>query len=111
MAVPDFEIHHLQLPKFKEVDLDLAKPLHLWLRALCLAQDGDKLMREVVMGEPELKAYYEADPGFRQFVDRHRQVAGDPAFHKEYKKWLREEMLWAQELKDITDEARDEGRA
>ena len=40
------------------------------------------------MGNPGLKACYDADPGFLQFVERHELVAGDPKARKDYEQWL-----------------------
>ena len=90
-AFPGFEVHHLQLPKFRQIELDLSKPLHCWLRALCLARERHELMKEVVMGEPGLKSFHDGDPGFRQFVERHELVAGDPETRRAYDAWRNEE--------------------
>ena len=45
------------------------------------------------MRDRGLNAFYESDPGFKQFVDRHGTVAGDPDAIKEYNLWLMEERL------------------
>ncbi|MDR1537309.1 MAG: hypothetical protein LBU32_04810 [Clostridiales bacterium] len=34
-----------------------------------------------------LRGYYEEDPGFAQFVERHGYVASKPEVRKEYKLW------------------------
>ena len=36
---------------------------------------------------PELQAYYEIDPGFAQFVERHGSVASMPDIRKAYRRW------------------------
>jgi predicted transposase/invertase (TIGR01784 family) len=41
-GVDNFEIHHLQLPKFDEVEFDSRIPLHCWLKAILLAQKLNK---------------------------------------------------------------------
>ena len=76
-----------------------------------MAWDGNKLMKEVVMGEPELKSFYDHEPGFLQFVERHALVAGDPETRREYDTWRHEQWLRALDLRDKINEGRAEGRA
>ena len=111
VAFRNLVIHHLQLPLFRKIALDLSNPLHCWLRAFCLAQDHNKSMKEVVMGEPKLKEYYDDDPGFKQFVDRHWLVAGDPDARHAYFMWRREVISRALELRGIMEEGIAEGEA
>jgi predicted transposase/invertase (TIGR01784 family) len=81
-------IHHLELSEFRKIVTDYSNPLHCWLLALVRAQDQCIFVREVVEMDQNLKTYYDADPGFAQFVDRHGLVASDPKTKSEYKHWL-----------------------
>ena len=65
-------------------------------------------MKKIVMGEPGLKSFYDSDPGFRQFVDRHELVAGDPETRRAYNTWRNEQWLRALELRDIRNEGKAE---
>ena len=49
--------HNIELPKFRRTTLDLDNPLHLWLTALCRAQDQNKTLRDVVDMDLELQTF------------------------------------------------------
>ena len=110
-ADPGIAVHHLQLPEFRKIDPDYSKPLHCWLSALCLAHEREKLLEEVVMANPDLKAYYDDNPGFKQFVDRHGLVSGDPKIREEFQLWLDEEKQLAKEFLQYGKEKEARGRA
>jgi flagellar biosynthesis/type III secretory pathway protein FliH len=61
--------------------------------------------------EDALKAYYETDPGFAQFVERHGYVASLPQVRKEYKLWQIEQVVTGEENARIFARGRDEGKA
>jgi hypothetical protein len=109
-AVDRLEIHHLQLPVFRELEPDFKNPLHCWLTAICRAQDQKIFLQEVVDMDAALKAYCEIDPGFAQFVARHSYVASLPQVRKEYKLWQIEQVVTAEENARIFAKGRDEGR-
>ena len=44
--------------------------------------------------DSQLQAYYDADPGFAQFVDRHTVVAATPEVRKAYRRWQYDQMLY-----------------
>jgi hypothetical protein len=110
-AVERFEIHHLQLPRFRELKPDFKSPLHCWLTAICRAQEQKVFMSEVVEMDTALKAYYEVDPGFAQFVARHGYVASLPEVRKEYKLWQIEQVVMGEENARVMAEGRSEGSA
>ncbi|MDR0671481.1 MAG: Rpn family recombination-promoting nuclease/putative transposase [Oscillospiraceae bacterium] len=107
-AVERFEIHHLQLPVFRELKPDFKSPLHCWLTAICRAQEQKVFLREVVEMDAALKAYCEVDPGFAQFVERHGYVASLPQVRKEYKLWQIEQVVIGEENARILAKGRAE---
>ena len=109
-AVEKFEIHHLQLPKFRELEPDLKNPLHCWLTAICRAQERKTLIGEVVKMDAALQAFCEVDPGFAQFVERHGYVASLPDVRKEYKLWQIEQVVIGEENEQLMAQGRAEGR-
>ena len=87
-ATDKLTIHNLELDKFRETDIDkMTNPLRCWLTAVCISQDEKKPLMEVVKMKLELQAYYDNDPGFAQFVDRHGIVAAMPEVRKAYRRW------------------------
>ena len=76
-----------------------------------MAWELDEVVKEVVTGDPELKAFHDADPGFRRFVDRHEVVARDPDAREEHVMWRHEEWLRALELRDIKAEGEAKAEA
>ena len=63
------------------------------------------------MGNPELRARYEATLDFLQFAKRHELIAGDPKTRKEYELWLNEQLLWVRERALLKADAIVEGIA
>ena len=87
-ATDRLTIHNLELDKFRKEEREgRLTPLQCWLMALHRAQDGKKLLSEVVEMDKQLKAYYDSDPGFAQFVDRHGAVADLPEIRQAYRRW------------------------
>jgi hypothetical protein len=107
-AVEKFEIHHLQLPKFRELEPDFKSPLHCWLAAICRAQEQKVLLKEVVNMDAALQTFYEDDPGFAQFVERHGYVASLPEVRKEYKLWQIEQVVMGEEIERAKAKGRTE---
>jgi hypothetical protein len=103
------EIHHLQLSKFKEISPDFNNPLHCWLTALNRAQSLKKPLKEIVKMDPHLSAYYKADPGFAEFVERHGLVASNPQTRKEYDLWVIDQILAMDEKAELVAKGRAEG--
>jgi predicted transposase/invertase (TIGR01784 family) len=106
-----FEIHHLQLPRFKKISPDFRNPLHCWLTAIIRAQSCKKPLKEIVDMDNALRAYYEVDPGFAQFVDRHGLVASNPRTRRAYDFWVIEQQLALEEKTTWLDQGRAEGEA
>lgn len=112
-ATDRFEVHNLELDKFRKLQLKkLEKPLHLWLTALCRAQDSKTTMMEVVRMDTQLQIFYDVDPGFAQFVDRHGVVVALPDIRKAYLLWEYEQIVNALERErlEAKGEARGEAR-
>ena len=93
-ATDRLAVHNLELDKYRRAALEKPyTPLQCWLTAVCRSQDGKKLLAEVVKMDDELQAYYDQDPGFAQFVDRHGIVASTPEVRKAYRRWQYDIML------------------
>ena len=93
-ATDKLNVHNLELDKYRRADD--RKPttaLRCWLTAICISQDEKKPLKEVVKMIPELQEYYDNDPGFAQFVQRHEVVAAMPDVRKAYRRWEYEVML------------------
>jgi len=87
-ATDKFAMHNIELDKYRRTCIDNpATPLQCWLTAICRSQDKKKPLMEVVKMEHELQAYYNSDPGFAQFVERHGAVASMPDVRKAYRRW------------------------
>ncbi|MDR1559442.1 MAG: Rpn family recombination-promoting nuclease/putative transposase [Clostridiales bacterium] len=109
-ATDKFEIHNLELKKFRQTEPDLSKPLHCWLTAVCRAQDEKKSLKEVVDMDATLQEYYKSNPGFAQFIDRHDRVSAEPEVRRDYRRWEYEQMLNALEKRRIVAEGKAEGK-
>jgi hypothetical protein len=109
-ATEKFEIHNLELPRFRKLEPNFKNPLHCWLTAVCRAQEQEKPMKEVVEMDTNLKEYYDVDPGFAQFVDRHGVVAASPEVRKAYRRWQYEQVLAELEAERLKEEGKEEGK-
>ena len=93
-ATDRLAIHNLELDKYRKTEIDnLTNPLRCWLTAICISQNLKKPLMEVVKMKPELQDYYDEDPGFAQFVDRHGVVAAMPEVRRAYRRWEYDLML------------------
>ena len=93
-ATDKLAIHILELDKYRETDKDsTATPLRCWLTAICRSQDEKKPLTEVVKMDEELQEFYDIDPGFAQFVERHEAVAAMPEIRKAYRRREYDQML------------------
>ena len=102
-ATDRLSMHVLELDKYREEKIkNPAVPLECWLTAICISQDEKKPLTEVVKMIPELQEYYDDDPGFAQFVERHGVVAAMPDVRTAYRRWEYDRML------DKLDEERKE---
>jgi predicted transposase/invertase (TIGR01784 family) len=110
-ATDKFEIHNLELKKFRRSEPDLSKPLHCWLTAVCRAQDEEKSLKEVVGMDTTLQEYYKSNPGFAQFTDRHDRVSAEPEVRRDYRRWQYEQMVNALEKRRIVEESEVRGEA
>jgi predicted transposase/invertase (TIGR01784 family) len=110
-ATDKFEIHNLELKKFRRIEPDLRKPLHCWLTAVCKAQDEQKSLKEVVELDARLEEYYRSNPGFAQFTDRHALVSAEPEVRRDYRRWQYEQMVNALERDRLAKENEAKGRA
>jgi flagellar biosynthesis/type III secretory pathway protein FliH len=87
-ATDKLQIHNLELSKYRLLKNE--KPinsLHNWLTAICKSQDTKKSLAEVVTMDEQLKSFYDDDPGFAQFVERHGFVVSSPEVRKAYRRW------------------------
>jgi hypothetical protein len=66
VALPNHQVHPLQLPMFEREKFDPTIPLHCWLKALVSAQRQETLLSEVVEMDQKLQEFYLADEGFQQ---------------------------------------------
>jgi hypothetical protein len=103
-------IHNIQLPRFRAITPDYGNPFHCWLLGLTKAQDQNIFLKEIIEMDLNLKEYYETDPGFAQFVERHSQVASDPEIKKAYKYWLIHQITEREHLYRSAQVAIDEAR-
>ena len=93
-ATDRLAVHNLELDKYRKTNRDNpATPLECWLTAICRSQDGRKPLPEVVKMDEVLQEFYENDPGFAQFVDRHGIVSAMPDVRTAYRKWEYDLML------------------
>jgi hypothetical protein len=109
LLVDRFAVHHLQLPLFRNIDPDYTIPLHNWLKALTMAQDLKKSLKEVITMEARLQEFYDYDLGFAQFVERHGIVASDPKVREEYDLWRIEQLVTMEEAFRNRAEGKAEG--
>ncbi|MDR3155417.1 MAG: Rpn family recombination-promoting nuclease/putative transposase, partial [Deltaproteobacteria bacterium] len=58
-----FEVHHLQIRKFRRTRPDYRNPLHCWMVTLYRADRDSRLMSETVANDPNLKNFLKADEG------------------------------------------------
>jgi predicted transposase/invertase (TIGR01784 family) len=110
-ATDKFEIHNLELRKFRRIEPDSSKPLHCWLTAICRAQDGQISVKEVVEMDAALQEYYRNNPGFAQFADRHAQVSAEPEVRQAYRRWQYEQVIDALEKERLIAEGEARGEA
>ena len=111
-ASDKFELHNLELDKFRKLHLEKpTKPLHLWLTALCRAQDTKTTMMEVVKMDAQLQTFFDSDPGFAQFVNRHETVVAMPDVRKAYRLWEYEQLINELERQRLEAKSRAEGEA
>ena len=118
-ATDRLEIHNLELSKFRKTDnIELSKPLHCWLTAICRSQDSKTSLEEVVRMDSQLQKFEEQDAGFAQFVKRYGYVAGTPEVRHAFRRWeydqilnkLEEERIAAKHAAEIA-ESKAEGKA
>lgn len=102
--------HNIELPKFRRMSPDLSKPLHLWLTAICRAQDEGKTLREVVDMEPALKELERENQSFWQFIDNYSIANMDEETRMKYRDEIIEVIFAKAELAAQRAEAREEGR-
>jgi hypothetical protein len=87
---PYMAAHYLQFPSFIKIEPDFSNPLHLWLTALIQAQELKRPLKKIVESHPELKDFYQTDPGFAQFVDRYGEATADPKLQEKFQLWTTE---------------------
>ena len=104
-------VHNIELPKFKKITPDFTNPLHLWLTAICRAQDENKTLWEVVNMEPELKTFQETNPPFSQFVNGYDIANADDETRRQYDRWRLEMGFHQIELNIRKAEGKAEGIA
>ena len=69
----------------------------------------NKTVQEVVAMTPELQAFAERDPGFRQFNNRYETVSADPETRREYAMWFEEALRQEGMLEWARQEGMEEG--
>ena len=103
--------HNIELPKFRKATPDWGRPLHLWLTAICRAQDQNITLREVVDMDPVLQAFESADSSFSQFVNNYGVANMDPETRREYRRGALALMFHRMELNAEREEGKAEGKA
>jgi predicted nucleic acid-binding protein len=97
-ATDRLAIHNLQLDLFRAIERKPTyRPLDCWLTAICRAQDSKKKISEVIEMDEQLRAFYEQNPGFAQFSDRHDMIASAPEVRTAFRKWEIEMIIAATE--------------
>ena len=61
--------------------------------------------------DSHLAQFCDADPGFKEFVDRHSIKALSPEVLQDYKTWRYERILWADEIQRIEAKGMAKGEA
>ncbi|GHU97528.1 hypothetical protein FACS1894208_12890 [Clostridia bacterium] len=107
VALPQFKIYNVQLPRFMESEPDFSDPLSCWLYAMYTAHEKKLSIGEVVEMTPELRTFEKNDAGFRQYCTQYGRVATNPTVRDEYMRWLNESMRQAGMLLG----AREQGEA
>ena len=88
MAVSNFKIYNVQLPRLLEAEPDFNSALYCWGYTLATAHTLGKTVKEVLSMTPELQAYAETDTGFAQFCERYDRTTSDPQTRNEYHSWM-----------------------
>jgi hypothetical protein len=106
IAVPEFVILNIQLPRFPEAAVDFADPLYNWACMLYNMHKHEKTPQEVLKMETRLQTFYEQDEGLRQFCDRYGHAVETEEVREAYNRWYIGQMRdWGE-----MDGARQEGR-
>ena len=103
--------HNIELPKFRRTAPDWSRPLHLWLTALCRAQDQNITLREVVDMDPVLQTFESNDSSFAQFVNNYGVANMDPETRWQYRLGALAAMFQRMELQTEREEGIAEGIA
>jgi predicted transposase/invertase (TIGR01784 family) len=92
VALPQFSIYNIQLPRFRESEQDFNNPLYCWIYAMDTAMRQKVTIREVISMTPELQHFATGDTGFVQYCERYDRVASDPDTRDEYYNWIDEQI-------------------
>jgi hypothetical protein len=87
VALPQFMIYDIELPKFREATPDFSDDLYCWIYALNEAHQTGETIKEVVRMTPDLQAFEERNIGFQQFCKRYQLVASDDEARKQFFLW------------------------
>jgi predicted transposase/invertase (TIGR01784 family) len=110
VALPQFSIYNIQLPRFREAKQDFTNPLYCWIYAMDTAMQQKITIREVIAMTPELQHFAKADTGFTQYCERYDRVASDPATRTEYYNWINEQIRQQGMLLGAREQGLKEGK-
>lgn len=114
VAVPNFSVYNVQLPRLLEAEADFGNALYCWGYTLYTAHTQEMTVQEVLAMTPELQAYAERDSGFKQFCQQYDHATADPVTRKEYYRWqldlMREEGVKEAAMLQGRNEGLIEGR-
>jgi predicted transposase/invertase (TIGR01784 family) len=109
VALEQFSIYNIQLPRFREMEEDFGDPLYCWIYAMDTAMREQKTIREVIAMTPQMQQFETIDTGFRQYCDRYERVATDPATRDEYYRWIDEQIRQQGMMLGAEEKGRKEG--
>jgi hypothetical protein len=92
VAIPQWAVYNIQLPRFREHAPDFNDALDCWLYAMDEANQKNLTIQEVIDMTPELQTFMNSDKGFQQYCAQYRRVASDPKTQDEYYRWINEQM-------------------
>jgi predicted transposase/invertase (TIGR01784 family) len=110
VALEQFSIYNIQLPRFRKEKADFSDPLYCWIYAMDTAMREQITIREVIKMTPQMQQFETWDTGFKQYCDRYDRVAANPATRDEYYRWIDEQIRQQGMILGAEERGREEGR-
>ena len=103
VAVDNFAVYSVQLPRIEEIEPDFGKPWYCWCYAMYHAHKKGKTLTEVVEMTNELQEFAIRDTGFAQYCELFDRVATDPGVVDGYLRWV-ETLMREQGMREAAQE-------